>query len=393
MFLIWQNNILILGNDVIIITFGRNWRNIVDKFNAKHLGFVLVGVAVVSLKSYPTILTRNGGRDTWIAMMAAGLLILLYLFFALQVFKKSDFASLSGIYRTAIGKGLGYFFIFFFGLSLFLTLIESASVEANSMHTNMLLSTPSWQIMLLFIPPALYTVKRGIGAIMAITVISMVLVSISGINLSLLTYPYKHWYHLKPFLENGLSQGLFLAFLQELGLLGCFAIMFPFISYLGDSTKFVKYIMIAMIFVVQMEIVALNGIIMTFDIKFLNTMSYPKLLQTQLISEFKFLESGELFVMLQMVGGWFVKYVLTFFALIRLIEVHVKIKYLAFWISGICYGISFYVSNDLIRLFKYLDFYTYLCLVNFVIIPFIIFMIYALRKYPTVQAIKTKAKA
>lgn len=357
-----------------------------DKFNAKHLGFVLVGVSVVSLKTYPTIMTRNGGRDTWIAMLASGLITLIYLFFALQVFRKSDFASLSGIYRTAIGKVFGHFFIFFFGLTLFLTLVECASTESNSLHTNMLLDTPSWQIMLFFIPPALYSIKRGIAAIMTVTIISMVAVTISGINLAILTYPYKHIDYIKPILENGLTPGLFYSFLQQLGLFGCFAILYPFFSYLGDKKKTTKYIMIAMIFVVQMEIIALSGVIMTFDINFLNTMSYPKLLQTQLVSKFPFLEAGELFVMLQMVGGWLAKYILCFFALIRLIEVHIKIKYLEYWISGLCFAVSYFVSDNLFMLFKYLDFYTYVTLVNFVVIPSVMFMIYAIKGYPAVKA-------
>ncbi len=361
-----------------------------DKFNAKHLGFVLIGVSIVSLKTYPTIMTRNGGRDTWIAMSVAGIVTLIYLFFTLQTFKKSDFASLSAIYRTAIGKGLGYFFVFFFAVTLFLTLVESASVEANSMHTNMLLNTPSWIIMLFFIPPALYSVKKGIGAIIAVTIISMVLVTISGINLAILSNPYKQLDYLKPILEHGLTPGLFYSFLQILGLFGCFAIIFPFISYLGDQKGFVKYLMISMIFVVQMEIVALSGVIMTFDINFLNTMSYPKLLQTQIVSTIPYLEAGELFVMLQIVAGWLIKYILCFFALIRIIEVHIRIKYLEYWISALCFGVSYFVSDNLFFLFRYLDAYTYVALINFVVIPFIIFMIYALRGYPKVKDIKSK---
>lgn len=363
-----------------------------DKFNAKHLGFVLVGVSVVSLKTYPTVMTRNGGRDTWISIIVAGIISLLYLYFSLSTFKKSDFASLSGIYRSAIGKWLGTFFVFCFVITLFVTLVESASVEANSMHTNMLLQTPSWQILLFFIPPALYSVKKGIGAIVSVTVITIVLVSISGINLTFLTYTNKHWTYLKPILENGLTPGLFYSFLQQLGLFGCFAIIFPYISYLGDRKNFVKYIMIAMIFVVQMEIIALSGVIATFEIGFLNTMSYPKLLQTQVISQIKFLEFGELFVMLQILGGWLIKYILCFFALIRVIEVHIKIKYLEYWISGLCFIVSYFIADDLFVLFRFLDFYTYFALANFVVIPFIIFMIYALKGYPTVKPLQPKVK-
>lgn len=362
-----------------------------DKFTAKHIGFVLLGVGIVSLKSYPSLLTRNGGRDTWMAMGIAGLLAMLYLFFMLHVFKKCDFKNLISIYKAAVGKWLGYIFLFFFILTLFMTLVESASVEANSMHTNMLLQVPPWMFLLFFIPPGLYAVKKGIGAIITITIISMVLVSISGMNLAFLTAPYKHFNYLKPFLENGISSGLILSLLQELGLFGCLAIAFPFIPYLGDKTSFIKYLMIAMLFVFQVEFIAMSGVLMTFDVSLLNTMSYPKLLQTQLISQFRFLEAGELFVMLQMVGGWFVKYVLCMFAMIHVIEkLNIKIKHLGLWISLVCFVASYYISKDLFLLFKYLNIYTYVCLINFVIIPFFIFLIYALRGYPKGKDAKTE---
>ncbi|PKM95489.1 MAG: spore gernimation protein [Firmicutes bacterium HGW-Firmicutes-1] len=354
-----------------------------DKFTSKHLGFVIVGVAVVSLKSYPSLFTRNGGRDTWIAMGVGCILSLFYLLFMLHIFKKSNYLSLVDIYTAAVGKWIGRLFLFLFIGTIFLTLVESASVEANSMHTNMLLGTPSWMLLLFFIPPALYTVKKGIASIMTITLISMVLVSLSGINLSILTASYKHFNYILPILENGVTKGLILSMLQILGVYGCVSIIFPYITDIKDRKHMIKHQMIAMIFVIQMEFVAMAGVIMTFNIDLLNTMSYPKLLQTQLISQYQFLEFGELFVMLQMVGGWFIKYVLSFVALVKLIEsIKLEIKYLSYWVSVLCFVCSSFISRNLFLLFEFLNYYSYICLINFIIIPFLIFMIYALRGFP-----------
>lgn len=363
-----------------------------DKFTSKHLGFIIVGVAVVSLKSYPTLFTRNGGRDTWISMGVACLLALLYLLFMLHVFKKSNYLSLSSIFNLAVGKWLGRFFLYLFIGTLFLTLIESASVEANSMHTNMLYEVRPWQFLLFFIPPALYTVKKGTAAVITITLISMVLVSLSGINLAILTAPYKNIDYVFPVLGQGITMGMIRAMLQILGLYGCTAIAFPYMTDIKEKNRLIKHLLIAMIFVLQMEFVSMTGAIMTFEIDFLNTMPYPKLLQTQLISRLDFLEFGELFVMLQIVGGWFVKYVLTLFALIKLIEgMKLKIKYLGWWISGSSFIISSYISDNLFRLFIFLNYYSYICLIAFVIIPFIIFSIYAIRGFPTSTEEKGKS--
>lgn len=43
------------------------------------------------------------------------------------------------------------------------TLVESSSIEASSMHTNMLLLNPPWTFIILFIFHALYTVRKGIA--------------------------------------------------------------------------------------------------------------------------------------------------------------------------------------------------------------------------------------
>lgn len=355
-----------------------------DKFTSKHLGFVILGVAIVSLKSYPSLFTRNGGRDTWIAMGVGCILSLFYLLFMLHIFKKSNYSNISDIYTAAVGKLLGRLFLLFFIVTIFMTLVESASVEANSMHTNMLLGTPSWMFLLFFIPPALYTVKKGIGAIITVTLISMVLVSISGMNLAILTAPYKHYDYLMPILENGVTKGIILASLQILGVYGSVSIIFPYMSDIVDRKKLIKHCMIAIIFVIQVEFVAMSGVLATFHIDVLNTMSYPKLLQTQLISKFEFLEFGELFVMLQMVGGWFVKYVLSLTALIKLLDtLKVKIKYLSYWLSGLAFICSYFISNNLFLLFKFLNIYTYVSLINFIFIPLLIFLIYALRGFPS----------
>lgn len=353
-----------------------------DKYTSKHLCFLLFGTAIVSLKTYPTLFTRNGGRDTWLSMIVASILAFIFLIFILNIFKKSQFQSLFNIYHTALGKWIGGFFFFFFIATLFLTLLECASVEASSMHINILIDTPPWQFLLFFIPPALYTVKKGKAAIITITMIAIVLVTISGIDLSILTLPYKHIDYLRPILEDGITNGLITAMLQELGVYGSLAIIFPYMTDIKDTTSITKYLALGMLFIVQMEIIALSGVLMTFEIEALNTMSFPKLLQTQLIDEFNFLEAGELFVMLQIVGGWFIKYIITFYALHKLIEEKIKIKYLSIWISILAFIGSYFASKNLFTLFKLLNYYAFISLFNFIIIPFIIFIIYAIRGYP-----------
>ncbi|MCC5912072.1 MAG: endospore germination permease [Clostridiaceae bacterium] len=352
-----------------------------DKFTSKHLAIFIVAVSVVSLKTYPTIYTLNGMRDSWIAMILASLIILLYLIYAVKTFEKKNCYSLHKVYCHAMGKGIGNFFLFLFLLTLFLTLVESAGVKANAMHTNMLIETPIWYFVLFFVVPTLYTVQQKLPAIVTVTLIGITLVTISGINLAILTAKNKELALLFPIFEDGITRGFILSTLQILGLYGAITIVFPYLTEIKDNAKLTKHAVISLLFVIQMQIVSLTGLIQTFDIDVVNTMIYPNLDQTQLVTYFRFLEAGELFVMLQIVGGWYLKYVITFYALLKILSgMGFTSKWIPYYLTGLV-GVSAYlVANNLFVLRRFLNYYTYISLVNFFIIPFMIFTISRLKK-------------
>lgn len=298
----------------------------------------------------------------------------------LASFKKTGIFNLYDVYCAALGKFFGKFFMILFALSLFLTLLESASVEANSMHINMLLEVPTWYISLFFIFPTLYTVKKGRAAIMITTIISMVLVILSGINLAILTAKYKKVYYLLPILKDGITSGLIKSLLQSTGLYGCLAIGFTYLEDIKKRKNIIKDSLLSLLFIIQIEIVSILGVITTFEIRYLNTMPYPKLLQTQLVELARFLESGEFFVMLQILGGWYIKYVLTFYALIKVLHcIKLYDKYTLYTTSLLVLIGTIALSQNIFNLFRFLNYYAYICLINFVIIPFIIVFIYRIR--------------
>jgi spore germination protein (amino acid permease) len=351
-----------------------------DKFNTRHLIFLIMGTTIVSLKTYPTVYTKTGGRDSWIAMIVASILLVLYFLYILRVCKKHKTYSFYKIYRGALGKFLGTIFIYLYIFMLLLTLVESAATESNSMHTNMLINTPQWFFILFFVVPAIYTVKKGRVAVITVTIIGIVLIVIAGINLSLLTAPYKRIEYLFPVFKDGITKGFILSTLQVLGVYGNISILFPFLAEMKDTKKIIRDSLIGLFMVIQMEIISITGMIMTFDIHRANYISYPKLIQTQRVSLFDFLEAGELFVMLQIVGGWFIKYIITFMALIVVLkDINFKNKYIHYIVTCFVFIFAFLFSENLFRLFNFLNYYTYISLIGFVIIPLAIFVVYDLR--------------
>jgi spore germination protein (amino acid permease) len=351
-----------------------------DKFTSKHLIFLILGTTIVSLKTYPTVFMKNGGRDSWIAIIISSILILIYFIYIIKICQKTNTYSLYKIYCSALGKILGTIFIFLFIISLFITLIECSSIEANSMHTNMLLNTPQWFLLIFFIVPAIYTVKKGKVAVITVSCIGLIFIMIAGINLAILSAKYKNYRYLFPIFKDGITTNFIISILKSLGLYGSISITLPYLCEIKNKKTIIKDSLIGLFIVIQMQIISVTGVIMTFGINRSNLISYPKLIQTQRISILDFLEMGELFVMLQMVGGWFIKYILTFFAIFLLLkELNINNKYIHYFISILVFIFAYWVSSNLFRLFRLLEYYSYFSLISLIIIPFIIFTIHYLK--------------
>ncbi|WP_026883866.1 GerAB/ArcD/ProY family transporter [Clostridium akagii] len=348
-----------------------------DKFNGGHLFFILSGVTIVSMKTYPTIYTSIGGKDSWISVICSGLLIFAFAYIIITISKNNNNFNIYDIYCTALGKTLGKIFLWLFALTLVLTLIECSSVEANSMHINVLIETPPWFFIVFFIFPALYTVTRGKNAVIIVTIIGICFVIFSGTNLAILTQNYKHFEYILPIMSNGITLKFVGCIIKSLAYFANFAIILPMLTEIANKKTMRKNICWSLIFIIQMEVVATLGVITTFGAARLNNIYYPKLIQTQLINYFGFLESGELYVLLQMIGGWYIKYILTFLALSFLLEkLGVKSK-LNIFIITIIVGISAYLcSFNTFILFQLLNIFLDVILLNFVIIPIIVFIIY-----------------
>jgi len=303
--------------------------------------------------------------------------------YIISICRKTEVYDMREIYEKAVGKKLGNALIVLFIANLFITLVESASAEANSMHTNMMIETPTWYLLLFFVFPIIYTIRKEIVAITTVTMIGIVLIMMAGINLGILTAKYKDLSLLFPVFREGIKPGFLLSIVKSLGLYGCISITIPYLAKVEKTEKIIKHVTVGLAIVIQMEIVSVTGIISTFGPLFANTMAYPKLIQTQQVSYLRFLEFGELYVMLQILGGFMLKYLLSFYAMLILLKgLGLKRKHLI-WITYIgslaVYLSSYFLAGNLFTLFAFFNIYSYLCLFNFIIIPYIIFTIFSFK--------------
>ncbi|MBZ9689080.1 endospore germination permease [Clostridium estertheticum] len=351
-----------------------------DKLNTKHLMFIIWGTSIVAMKTYPNVFIVNGGRDSWISVIIASIILFFYFIFLLFVCKKSNCYNMDEIYHKALGKTIGDIFLILFIITLIISLIESSSVEANALHLNMLSDTPTWFFLLFILVPAIYITKKGTRAITIVTIIGICLIMLAGINLAILTAKYKKFNYLLPIMADGVTPSFLLSVIKALGCYGSIAICIPFLSRVTNKSKITKHCIIAILIVIQMEIVANIGILSTFGIARVLSINYPKLIQTQLVAYFSFLEGGEFFVMLQMVGGWFIKYVLTLNAILILLKkLSFFNKYWIYIITLFVFIISYFISAKVILLYKFLNIYVYLSVVCFILIPTIIFSVFYIK--------------
>jgi len=351
-----------------------------DKINTKHLMFIIWGTSIVAMKTYPNVFMINGGRDSWISVIIASFIIFSYFVFLLFVCKKTKCYNMDTIYHKALGKTLGDIFLVLFILTLIISLIESSSVEANALHVNMLGDTPTWFFLLFILIPAIYITKKGTRSVLIVTIISISLIMVAGVNLAVLTAKYKKLTYLLPIMANGVTYPFILSIIQVLGCYGSIAICIPFLSRVTNRSKIMKHCIIALLIVIQMEIFANIGLLSTFDISRVLNINYPKLIQTQLVSYFDFLEIGEFFVMLQMVGGWFIKYVLALNAILILLKnLSCFKKYWIYIITLFVFIISYFISAKVLLLYNFLNLYVYFSVVSFILVPTIIFGVFYIK--------------
>lgn len=345
-----------------------------DKFNPYHLMFLIWSVAIISMKTYPRVFIENGWRDSWIAVIISSIIIFCLFFYFIKVWKRSEEKNIVKIYQIAFGKTLGNIFMILFMISLFFILIECTAIEADSMHNTMSIETPKWYYSLFFVLPGLFIVSNNLTSIISISVIGIILISIAGMNLGALTSKDKDIRLLLPVFENGLTFNFILCILETLGLYGHISIIFPYLHKIEDKkNRLNRASIIALIYLLQMEIVSTTGILMTFTPQRAISMNYPKLLQTQLVSFYQFFDFGELYVMLQTVGGWILKYCVTFYGMILILKTYgvskKTLKIFKFAISIAVYFISVFITQNTFLLFNLLDILQYITLITFVAIP------------------------
>lgn len=350
-------------------------------FSSKHLIFLILALSVCSMTTYTQVLTSTGKNNTWIAISVSSAIILIFMMYISKILKSAEKYSIPEIYENAAGKIAGKTAVLLLALTIFLGIIESSSVLTNCVHKVRLNNTPVWFIELFIIVPSIYMLKSKKNAIISLTVIITTVICIVGIFLAAFGFRYKHFHYLLPIMQNGFDRDFILTIFKSLGLYGFSFCAILFLDEINNKKTLLKDVLLGMLILIQIQIYSMISLLSNFYSERINTIYYPKIMQTQLINYYGFIENGELIVSFALVCSWITKYILLFYILIKLLNfLNINSKYNIYIISIIVYFISCFIAGNIEYLNEFIYFLCYVNIVNYIAIPFMLFTIFRLKQ-------------
>ncbi len=348
-----------------------------NKLSSKHYLFFICTVSFIGLRSYSSIFISMGGADTWLAGLIAGVIYLAYLYFIIYVCKKTNNFDIKDIFKKTYPKWLSSILIFIFALALFLTSIESAAAQSDSIHSNIFIETPIWYSLLFFIIPAAYLITRRLETLVIVILVTIVLVFSTMFLVELFTFHYQHYSYLLPIMALGVNKEFILCILLILGAFSSTAVTFPFLKYVEKKEKLGKFTIIGGLIIVFISIASVVSAVTTFGPLRSSNIYYPEFLRVQRIQIQGFIEFGDLLFISKTTCLWFLKYVICAVAILYLYkDKFTNKKVYALIYSIVAYICAFIISRNHYLLFDYLRYYQLIALVLLGVIPFITFSIY-----------------
>lgn len=360
-----------------------------NKISTKHFIFFLIGVTIISLKTYTSVFITLGDRDTWIIAIFSSLVFIIYLIYIISTCLRTETFDLKKIFLKSYPKVISKILLFIFALNLFINSIESASVEINSLHSTLFLQTPVWYALIFFLLPSFFILSKDIRTILIFVLISVFLLIINCIVFFVMAQGYSDTNNLLPIFTNPFSYDFVKTLIYILGGYSTFLISIPYLKYINNSKNLRKHSTYAALIVVIFVVLTFIIVISTFGPLRAKNIFYPEFVMGQRIKVAGFLEFGELFFIIQTVVGFFVKYTLSTYAILIIYNEEIKNKKLFIGIySFLIFVLSNYLGQNNYYLHQMLSYFQIINLICFFIIPLITFSIYNLK----VKAVKKLPK-
>lgn len=352
-----------------------------NKISSKHFIFFIIGVSFISLKSYPSIFINIGGRDTWLYALIACVLFTAYLIYMIHICKSTDTYDINLIFTSSLSKILGNILLLLFCINLFFTALEAASVEANILHSCIFLETPVWYILIFFLVPSLFLLNKDIKTLLIFILLGVSALIINSIIYLVMTQSYKTMNYVLPVLGAGINGDFFITIALILGSLSTFVVALPFMKYIREFQGIKIHSFYGAAIVSAIVIVSILGVITAFGPLRAANIFYPEYILGQRVEIGGFIEFGEFFFILQIVVGFFIKYVLSSYAIIIIFDKLIKNRKLFIGIyTFLTFVFASFLGRNNFILYDILKYYQIFNLIIFLIIPISTYTIFYFKK-------------
>jgi spore germination protein (amino acid permease) len=351
-----------------------------NRISSKHFILFIVGVSLISLKTYPSIFINIGGRDTWISTIIASIVFIAILLYIVNIMFKTNSYDINDIFIGSMPKFLGLILLILFSITLFLNALESAAVEVNALHSTLFLQTPVWYALCFFLFPTFFIFAKKLRTILIFVLVCTFYLIINNILFTLFSQKYVNLDNLLPVLGNGFSTNILTTAIYILGCFSAFMIVVPYLRYIYDYKNIRKHSFQAGLIVAVMSVVAIIGIISAFGPLRAANIFYPEFVLSQRLELAGFIEFGEVFFIIQTVLGFFVKYILATYSLLIIFHKYIKNKPLFIGIySFIIFSLAVYFGGNNYYLYFLLKYMQIVNLSGFILIPLIVFSLYKIK--------------
>lgn len=348
-----------------------------SKISSKHFILFLIGVTIISLKSYTSVFIAIGDRDTWLIAIFASVIFIIYLLYLISISIKTESFNLKEIFLKSYPKIISKILLLIFALTLFINSIECAAVEINSLHSTLFLDTPVWYALIFFMLPSFFILNKDIRTILIFIVISVIILIINGVLFFIMLQNYPEVNNLLPIFKDPLSKEVFKCFIYILGSYCTFLIAMPYLKFIDNSKKLKKHSLFAGLIIAIFVIISFILVISSFGPIRAKNIFYPEFVMSQRIKLAGFLEFGEFFFIVQTVAGFFVKYILSTYGILIIYSEEIKNKKFFIGVySFLVFVLSNFIGSNNYYLHNILGSMQLVNLVAFLIIPLVTFTIY-----------------
>lgn len=348
-----------------------------NKMSSKHFLLFILAIITISIRSYSSIFIEYGGRDTWLISLLAAIIIMLFIYILLKINIKTNTYDINVIFEKSFPKIISIPLKIIFSLGLILITIESASVNASSIHNNYFLYTPMWYCILFLIIPSAYIATKSFNSLLTV-VVTIVFFNLVGdiINLVLIS-KYLNLRLLLPVLGSGLYKNKFMCLVMLIGSLSSFCILLPYMKYLDKKTSLIKNSIVALVIACFFITTSFVSLVSLLGLERAKNIFYPEYAMCQRIKISNFLEFGEIFFIFRNVTMWFLKYILSLYSLLLLY----KDKIGNTKIPIIIYTIAIFIISGTITRNQYLLYSNFKTLQLILLIPFVFVPLITFIKY------------